>query len=74
MIDGTNFWWDTSLYDKCCGNPPRVQEEYVSRGMIRGFVSAFCDSCGSSVEFRLPMDVITEWNQMMRTGAGKKPT
>lgn len=65
--DGSNFWTDQTLYDRCCGSRPRIVETPPAAGAKKPTVSAYCDSCGAAVESKLPVEIVTAWNIQRRT-------
>ncbi len=61
------WWLETSLYDRCCGERPRVSRDWrMSRhGLRRRYVAA-CPSCGAEATASHAIDALTRWNQMQR--------
>jgi len=56
--------YDGQLYDKCCHEAPLVARQHFVSWRRRW--TAWCDSCGVSVQAATPSDLMTRWNRKLR--------
>jgi hypothetical protein len=60
---------DPTLYDRCCGDRPKVGAAKLRRNQGGPYVTrytAYCPVCGDEVKRSTPLGALTAWNKRKR--------